>query len=203
MGFVLVLAFIVIPILEIIVFIQAGQLIGLWPTVAGVVLTAVIGAALVRHQGLSTIASAQRSLNEGRFPVEEVFDGLCLVLAGAFLITPGFVTDTVGFLLLVPPLRAALRHGLARHMVASGRVTMWADGPEPAPGPSSRPSSGPSSRPGAGRDGGPVVIDGEYEDVSDTAGSRPADSTQDPRSDAADDREQQDRDSPWRLRDGP
>lgn len=161
MGIFLVLAFIGIPILEIAVFIQAGQLIGLWPTVAGVVLTAVIGAALVRHQGLSTIIKAQESVNAGRFPVAEVFDGLCLVLAGAFLITPGFVTDTFGFLLLVPALRAVLRRAIGRYMVASGRVTMWTEAPPEEPFAQRAQPQGRT---------GPVIIEADYEDVTDEGG---------------------------------
>ena len=153
MSGLLLLVFIVVPILEIIVFIRAGEWIGLWPTVAGVVLTAVIGAAIVRHQGLSTLARAQKSVGEGRFPVTEVFDGLCLVFAGAFLITPGFLTDSVGFLLLVPPVRAFLRRIVGNRMIASGRVKVWAEAP-----PRDSPSRGK-------RDG--IVIDAEYEHVPD------------------------------------
>jgi UPF0716 protein FxsA len=153
MGGLLLLVFIIVPILEIIVFIQAGELIGLWPTVAAIILTALIGAAIVRHQGLSTLARAQESLAAGRFPITEVFDGLCLVFAGAFLITPGFLTDSAGFLLLVPPVRALLRRIVGSRMIASGQVKVWADSP---------PRDHP---PGRKRDG--IVIDAEYEHVPD------------------------------------
>ncbi len=108
MGAVL-FAFIVVPIIEIAVFIQAGEYLGLWPTLATIVLTAMIGTALLRHQGLATLARARESLENDRFPATEVFDGLCLLLAGAFLITPGFVTDGAGFLLFIPAFRAVLR----------------------------------------------------------------------------------------------
>lgn len=158
MGALLVLVFIVVPILEIVVFIQAGQWIGLWPTLAAIVLTALIGAALVRHQGLSTLQRAQQSLAEGRFPIAEVFEGLCIVFAGALLITPGFITDTAGFLLLVPSVRVLLRRLVGRRMIDSGRVTVWTDAPPP---------------PGHGRGG--VVIDAEYEHVDDSdSADRPA-----------------------------
>ncbi len=157
MGALLVLVFIVVPILEIVVFIQAGQWIGLWPTLAAIVLTALIGAALVRHQGLSTLQRAQQSLAEGRFPIAEVFEGLCIVFAGALLITPGFITDTAGFLLLVPSVRVLLRRLVGRRMIDSGRVTVWTDAPPP----------------GHGRGG--VVIDAEYEHVDDSdSADRPA-----------------------------
>lgn len=129
MGLILLPAFISIPVLEIAVFITVGGRIGLWPTLAIIVLTAMIGAALVRHQGIAVIGRVQQSLDAGRFPVAEVFDGLCLLVAGALLLTPGFVTDAFGFLLLVPRVRAALRAWLGRYLLASGRVTVWSDAP--------------------------------------------------------------------------
>ncbi len=111
MPFILILsAFIGVPILEIAVFIKAGEIVGLWPTLAIVVLTAIIGAALLRAQGLATLARARHSLDRGELPVEEVFTGLCLLVAGAFLLTPGFVTDSLGFLLFLPPVRQAIGH---------------------------------------------------------------------------------------------
>lgn len=127
MPFILILsAFIGVPILEIAVFIKAGEIVGLWPTLAIVVLTAIIGAALLRAQGLATLARARHSLDRGEIPVEEVFTGLCLLVAGAFLLTPGFVTDSLGFLLFLPPVRHAIGHfvltRLARGRGARGRV---------------------------------------------------------------------------------
>ncbi len=147
MGLVLLLVMIAVPLMEIGVFIQVGGWIGLVPTLATVVITALIGTALLRHQGLSTLTKARDSLALGRFPVTEVFDGLCLLFAGALLLTPGFVTDAVGFLLFVPALRIVLRQWLGRYLVASGRVQTWTDGqPDPRPGPA-----------------GPTVIEGDYE----------------------------------------
>ena len=116
MGVVL-FAFIAVPIIEIAVFIQAGEYLGLWPTLATIVLTAMIGTALLRHQGLATLARARESMKNDRFPAAEVFDGLCLLVAGALLITPGFVTDGAGFLLFVPALRASLRGYFMRRLM--------------------------------------------------------------------------------------
>lgn len=111
MPFILILSvFIGVPILEIAVFIKTGEIVGLWPTLAIIVLTAIIGAALLRAQGLATLARVRHSLDRGEVPVEEVFTGLCLLIAGALLLTPGFVTDTLGFLLFVPPVRYAIGH---------------------------------------------------------------------------------------------
>jgi UPF0716 protein FxsA len=163
MGGLLLLVFIVVPILEIAVFIQAGEWIGLWPTLAGIVMTALIGAALVRRQGLSVLEKAQTSVNEGRFPVAEVFDGLCLVLAGALLLTPGFLTDTAGFLLLLSPLRAFLRRTIGRRMMASGQVGVWTDGPSPPRPPPSSP----------GRKRGGIIIDADYEHVPEKPPAEP------------------------------
>lgn len=126
MGLILVAILIGLPVLEIAVFIRAGEAFGLWPTVGAIVATAVIGATLVRWQGISTLMKAQQAVAEHRLPVEEAFDGFCILFAGALLITPGFVTDAMGFLLLVPPFRTAFRRWLSRYLVASGRITVTA-----------------------------------------------------------------------------
>ncbi len=107
--------FFIIPIAEVFVFLKAGQYIGVLETLLLCVLTAMVGGALVRHQGLGTLFRARREMNDGRLPVSELFDGLCLVAAGAMLITPGFVTDMIGFSLLVPPVRGLLRHWAGQH----------------------------------------------------------------------------------------
>ena len=124
MAIIVLLAFILTPLVEIAVFIQVGGLIGLWPTLAIVVMTAIIGTWLLRWQGLATLARAQDSLAQQRFPVREVFDGLCLIFAGALLLTPGFVTDFVGFMLFVPWVRDWLRGLVWRYLRSSGRVTV-------------------------------------------------------------------------------
>lgn len=153
MGLIILLALIGVPILEIAVFIQAGKWIGLWPTVGIVILTAVAGTALLRIQGLSTIARARESLEAGQLPVAEVFDGLCLLIGGALLLTPGFITDALGFLLLIPTVRLVLRRWWGIHLTDTGRMGAWSDVP---------PSDSGSSRGGLG-----PVIDGEFEEVVD------------------------------------
>lgn len=130
MPLILILLFIGVPVLEIAVFIQAGDIFGLWPTLAAIVATAVIGGALIRAQGLATIARARRSLDQGQAPVREVFTGICLLLAGALLMTPGFLTDSVGFLLLIPPVRRVLGAWLMNLLMRGGRARMWVDGEE-------------------------------------------------------------------------
>jgi UPF0716 protein FxsA len=100
--------FLVVPLIEIGLFIVLGQTIGLWPTLLGVVVTALIGSAIIRRQGLSLIADIQRHMRAGRLPAQQLFEGLMIGIAGALLLTPGYFTDTIGFLLLIPPLRQAL-----------------------------------------------------------------------------------------------
>lgn len=107
-GRILFIAFVVTPMIEIAVLIQVGGWLGLWPTLGLIVLTAIIGTWMLRRQGFAVLARAQKQLDEGALPLGEVFEGFCLVIAGALLLTPGFVTDLVGGSLLVPPVRAWL-----------------------------------------------------------------------------------------------
>lgn len=148
----LLLALIVVPLIEIGLFIQVGGWIGLWPTLAAIVLTAVIGAALLRRQGLKAVTDAQTAMNRGEVPIRPVFDVACLFFAGAFLLTPGFLTDAIGFALLVPPVRAAIGYRLWEWAKRRGTVHVHTAGP-----------NGPGG-PGRGR---PGVIDVEYEEVDD------------------------------------
>ena len=102
---ILFLLFLVVPLVEIFFLIQVGQVIGAGWTIFLVVATAVIGAFLLRLQGFQTLQRAQTSMARGEIPAMEMLEGLCLLVSGALLLTPGFVTDTLGFLLLVPPVR--------------------------------------------------------------------------------------------------
>ena len=113
------IVFLLVPVVEIYLLIQVGQVIGAGWTVLLVVLTAVIGVWLLRIQGLSTLTRAQRRLQENELPAREMLEGVALVIAGAFLLTPGFATDTLGFLLLLPPTRIWLVSLAASRMVLS------------------------------------------------------------------------------------
>lgn len=138
-GLVLLVALIGLPLLEIALFIEVGGWIGLWPTLALIVLTAVIGAWMLRQQGFAVLMRAQRQLAEGALPVVEVFEGLCLVIAGALLLTPGFFTDALGAILLVPAVRRALyrqvRQRLEAHIARAPREFGAGPWEGPAPGP--------------------------------------------------------------------
>ena len=115
---VLVLAFILVPIAELAVIITAGRSIGFLPTFVLLVTFSLLGAWLARREGLSAWRRLQLALAEGRMPTAEVADGAMILLAGALLLTPGFLTDVVGVLLLLPPVRAAVRR-------VAPRVAAW------------------------------------------------------------------------------
>lgn len=111
----LFIIFILIPMVEIAVFIAVGEHIGLGTTLLLAFLTAIIGGIIIRRQGMETVVSLRTQMERGGLPLKEIFDGFCLVAAGALLITPGFVTDTMGFLLLIPKIREGLRHILGKY----------------------------------------------------------------------------------------
>lgn len=101
----LLIAFIAVPLIEIGLFIQVGGLIGLWPTLLIVLITAVLGTYLVRSQGLAALGQLQNSFSSLRDPTEPLVHGAMILFAGALLLTPGFFTDAFGFALLVPQIR--------------------------------------------------------------------------------------------------
>lgn len=111
----LLFIFIIIPIIEIGLFIQVGGWLGLWPTLGIVILTAFIGTYLLRMQGMAELAKLQGSMQTGQNPVEPIANGALILVAGILLLTPGFFTDGVGFALLTPPIRAmVIKWGAAR-----------------------------------------------------------------------------------------
>jgi len=114
--------FLIVPIVEIYLLIQVGQVIGAGWTIFLVLLTAVIGVALLKAQGLSTLQRAQNRLQQNELPAQEILEGIGLVVAGALLLTPGFFTDAVGFLLLFPPTRMLLVKAVASRMVMTASV---------------------------------------------------------------------------------
>jgi UPF0716 protein FxsA len=100
--------FILIPLAEFVLFIVLGRYLGIPGTLALIILTALLGANLARSQGLQTLARFQQKLAEGQMPGAEIITGIMILAAGLFLITPGFLTDAIGFSLLVPPVRGLL-----------------------------------------------------------------------------------------------
>ena len=116
MLFKLFLAFTIIPIIEIFLLIEIGSIFGALTAVTLVILTGFLGAFLARMQGLQTFLRIQESLREGRMPSGELLDALLIVIAGLVLLTPGFLTDSVGFLLLIPATRNSIKYWLRRQI---------------------------------------------------------------------------------------
>lgn len=150
----LLLAFIAIPLVEIALFIQVGGAIGLWPTLAIVILTAFVGSWLVRSQGAREMQNLRTSFSDLRDPSEPLANGAMILFSGALLLTPGFFTDIVGLALLTPPVRAAI------FKWAKSRVKV------------AEFSMGP--RPQQTTERGNGVIDGEFEDITQDATNEPS-----------------------------
>jgi UPF0716 protein FxsA len=118
----LLLVFLAVPLAEILLFIEIGSRIGTWLTLLIVVLTAVFGASLAHREGLKTWWRLQEKLSQGRMPDEELVDGALVLFAGALLLTPGSLTDTVGFLLLYTTTRQAIKRWLRRKFSQHWRI---------------------------------------------------------------------------------
>lgn len=118
----LVLLFVLVPIIEMWVLIEVGSVIGALPTIGLVLLTAVIGLALLKQQGFATLLRARQKMAEGQVPAKEMVEGIFLAVGGALLLTPGFVTDTLGFFCLIPGLRHLLLSWGLRHFKPHVRV---------------------------------------------------------------------------------
>ena len=113
--------FIVVPLIELYLIIKVGSLIGALWTVLLVVLTAVIGVSLLRIQGFNTLNRARQNMEAGTLPAMEMMEGMVLAVGGALLITPGFITDTLGFLCLIPASRRAMIRYLMQHSAIHGQ----------------------------------------------------------------------------------
>ncbi len=132
----LVALFIVVPIVELYVIIQVGQLIGVLPTLALLLADALLGSLLLRHQGRGAWRRFNAAIGEGRFPAREVADGLMIAIGGTLLLTPGFVTDIFGLIFLIPPTRAIVRR-LSRAYFARRFVVVGLGGTRSTDGPPS------------------------------------------------------------------
>ena len=112
--------FIAVPIIEIGLFIQVGGFLGVWTTIALVLITAFVGASLVRSQGIRTLLTVQQRLQAGELPAQEILEGVLLAVSGVLLLTPGFMTDTLGMVILLPGPRAMLARYLMKKVVVQG-----------------------------------------------------------------------------------
>ncbi len=141
--------FILIPISELFVFMSVSEEIGLGMALLMCLFSAILGGAIVKYQGLMTMSSAHESMRRGALPSKELFDGLCIVAAGATLITPGFITDALGFALLVPMFRDAIRNKLVQSgkFQTTGFGTEYSEFQDPH------------------RQADPTIIEAEYETI--------------------------------------
>jgi UPF0716 protein FxsA len=135
----MLLAFILVPLIDVAILFRVGQVISFWPTVSLVILTGLGGAALAKHQGLRTLARINAELSAGRMPTSELAEGVLILLAGAVLITPGFLTDAFGLLLLFAPFRRAFKTVLTRYFQARIVVTGIRSNPSSRPDGVGRP----------------------------------------------------------------
>ena len=126
MFFKLAFLFITIPICEIFIFLEAGEIIGLWPTISTVILTGIAGAYLARTQGFDLIQRIQITMGKGEIPTDELIDGIFILSGGLLLLTPGFLTDLTGFVCLTPfsrqPLKQILTHWIQKKITQGSIV---------------------------------------------------------------------------------
>ena len=147
--------FIVIPLVELYFIIVVGGAIGAFWTVILVLLTAVLGVNLLRIQGMSTLSRAQQNMAQGQFPAMEMMEGVALAVAGVLLITPGFITDSIGFLCLIP----ASRQAIIKFIMARATMDTRFDGFQSSHHQQQKPGS---ESPGAKRPKVGRTIEGEY-----------------------------------------
>jgi UPF0716 protein FxsA len=187
MGILLFLLFIVLPLAELYVIIQVGQAIGVWPTLALLLAGGFIGASLARSQGRLVWQRFNEAMAAGQVPAREVFEGAMVMFGGALLLSPGFLTDIVGIMLLIPPGRALVR-GLVRRAAArtpSGRPIFFVydrmgsrrsgGGPRGGTGPA--PPRRAPSNPGPSRG---YDYEGSAREIGDSEGSLPPGSEGEP-----------------------
>ena len=165
--------FIVMPVAEMAVLIKVGGIIGVFNTIGLVLLTAVIGAWLLRQQGLATLLKANQRLNSGELPAKEVAEGLILAVGGALLLTPGFITDTIGFLCLIPGTRHWLAAQALKRMVVSSQSRGFYFRAGGGQGPFGQDPFGNRDNPFGtqrpfDRDGDGNIIEGEYQDETES-----------------------------------
>ncbi|HBC2168332.1 TPA: FxsA family protein [Vibrio cholerae O1] len=130
---ILLFLFIAVPVIEIALFIQVGGVLGVWPTIALVLLTAIVGASLVRSQGLQTLLTVQQRLAQGQLPAQQILEGVMLAVAGVLLLTPGFFTGILGMLVLLPAPRAYFAKQLMSRVVVGNIHASGAGFEQPNP----------------------------------------------------------------------
>lgn len=124
----ILLLLIIVPALEIGLLVLSGQAFGLIPTVLLIITTGILGAYLAKKQGMETLRKAQQDMQYGQLPGDAIIDGLCILVGGVVLLTPGFITDAIGFLLLLPPTRRMFKpfiYRLFKRWINNGNVIIY------------------------------------------------------------------------------
>lgn len=124
----ILLLLIIVPALEIGLLVLSGQAFGLIPTVLLIITTGILGAYLAKKQGMETLRKAQQNMQYGQLPGDAIIDGLCILVGGVVLLTPGFITDAIGFLLLLPPTRKMFKpfiYKLFKRWINNGNVIIY------------------------------------------------------------------------------
>ncbi len=153
MRFALLLVFVAYPLIELALLIRAGQAWGVWPVLGAIIGTALLGVAILRRQGFKAAEKISAELRAGRAPVAPLADSGLVLAAGACLISPGLIGDSLGLLLLIPPVRTRIRHALASRIMGSSTVIVRRTTVERSP------------------DGAPT-IEGEWKRLDDEPGNR-------------------------------
>lgn len=135
MGRFLALGIILLPIIEIALFIKVGQAIGVWPTLGLVIGAAILGGMLLRYQGVQVIGQLRSNVSAGRVPGRAIADAMMIGLAALLLVLPGFLSDLVALLLLLPPVRGLIYGWLAKRVTVVGATASAYRGPDPQPDP--------------------------------------------------------------------
>ena len=157
--------FIVMPIVEIALLLRVGEFVGWAPTLLIVITTAIIGSAMLRQQGLATINTARQRLNAGEVPAQQLLEGMFIMIGGVLLLTPGFVTDTFGFLCLVPPVRQWLANKLSARAIVGFSSSAAPGAPADARQRTDARDAN-AGQTGRGRAGG-EIIDGDFKRLDD------------------------------------
>lgn len=156
MRLLILFIFVGVPIAEIAIFIEAGHFFGIWTTISLILITAIIGSAMLRHQGLRALRNTQEALNRNELPIKEVLIGLCLLFSGVLLLTPGFLTDCIGFLLLIPRFRLFLGKTIFAQIRSQSYSRVW-------------PSNEKTRHNSDNNERNATVIDGEFHEIDNPA----------------------------------
>ena len=158
-----VLLFIVMPIVEIALLLRMGDVVGWIPTLLIVIVTAIVGSAMLRQQGLATLNKARQRMDGGEMPAQQLLEGILIMIGGVLLLTPGFVTDTFGFICLIPVTRQWLAAKLSARAIVGFSAATQAGAPGAAPNMGQTGRSAPKGQ----RSGSGEIIDGDFKRIDD------------------------------------